>query len=51
MRVHVEAGYRVDFTRIGATVYALLCGGDKASQKQDITLAKKMARELKEERP
>ncbi len=48
MRIHVGPGYRVYYTRTGATVYFLLTGGDKSSQKQDIALAKQMARELKE---
>ncbi|CAK0769277.1 Addiction module killer protein [Azospirillaceae bacterium] len=50
MRIHVGPGYRVYFTRVGASVYFLLCGGDKTSQKSDIDRAKKMAYELKEER-
>ncbi len=48
MRVHVGPGYRVYFVRMGATVYVLLTGGDKSSQKRDIVRAKQMARELKE---
>lgn len=48
MRIHVGAGYRVYYTRTGATIYILLTDGDKSSQKRDIVLAKKMARELKE---
>jgi putative addiction module killer protein len=48
MRIHVGPGYRVYFVRMGSTVYVLLTGGDKSSQKQDITRAKKMAQELKE---
>jgi putative addiction module killer protein len=47
MRVHFGPGYRVYFTRIGTTVYWLLIGGDKSSQKQDIARAKALARELK----
>jgi putative addiction module killer protein len=47
MRIHVGAGYRVYYTRRGATVYVLLCGGDKSTQKKDIARAKIMARELK----
>ena len=47
MRVHVGAGYRVYYTRMGTTVYILLAGGVKASQTKDIAKAKKMARELK----
>jgi putative addiction module killer protein len=48
MRIDVGAGYRVYYTRTGATVYVLLVGGDKSSQKKDIVLAKKLARKLKE---
>lgn len=49
MRVRVGAGYRVYFVRTGAVVYVLLCGGNKSTQKRDIALAKKMARELKKD--
>ena len=48
MRIHYGPGYRVYFVREGSAVYVLLCGGDKASQKQDIERAKRLARELKE---
>jgi putative addiction module killer protein len=48
MRVHFGPGYRVYFVRNGATIYLLLNGGDKSSQKRDIERAKAMARELKE---
>jgi len=51
MRIHVGPGYRIYFTRTGATIYVLLVGGDKSSQKQDIARAKRMARELKEPKP
>ena len=47
MRIHVGAGYRVYYTRTGATVYILLAGGTKASQTKDIANAKKMARGLR----
>jgi putative addiction module killer protein len=46
MRIHVGAGYRVYYTRTGATVYLLLAGGAKGSQARDIAKAKRMAREL-----
>ena len=49
MRVHVGPGYRVYFTRRGTTVYFLLLGGDKSSQKRDIRQAIEMARSLKDE--
>jgi putative addiction module killer protein len=50
MRVHVGAGYRVYFIRTGATIYVLLIGGSKATQKRDIERAKKMAQTLKEQK-
>jgi hypothetical protein len=48
MRIHFGPGYRVYFVRTGTTIFVLLTGGDKSSQKQDIARAKNMARELKE---
>lgn len=46
----VGAGYKIYYIRTELTVYMLLTGGDKSSQKKDITRAKQMARELKETR-
>jgi putative addiction module killer protein len=51
MRIHTGAGYRVYFMRTEMTVYFLLTGGDKSSQKKDIARAKSMARALKEAKP
>jgi len=48
MRVHVGAGYRVYFTRIGDAVYLLLVGGNKSTQRRDIRRAIEMACYLKE---
>lgn len=48
IRIHVGAGYRIYYIRTGKTVYVLLMGGNKSSQKKDIILAKKMAHEFKE---
>ena len=48
MRVHFGPGYRIYFTRNGSTVYLLLTGGDKSTQKRDIERAKAMARQLRE---
>jgi putative addiction module killer protein len=39
-RIPYGPGYRVYFARAGSTVVLLLCGGDKSSQKRDITKAK-----------
>ncbi|MBZ5574425.1 MAG: type II toxin-antitoxin system RelE/ParE family toxin [Acidobacteriia bacterium] len=47
MRIHVGGGYRIYYTRADPTVYVLLTGGVKASQRKDINKAKSMARELK----
>ena len=47
MRIDVGPGYRVYFVPESVAVYVLLMGGDKATQKQDINLAKAFARELK----
>ena len=46
MRIHYGPGYRIYFTRHGLTIYVLLCGGNKASQKRDIKQALKMAKNL-----
>jgi putative addiction module killer protein len=51
MRVHFGPGYRVYFLRRGETIYLLLCGGNKRSQKRDIARARKMAHDIKENRP
>lgn len=42
MRVNEGAGYRVYFGQREKVVYILLCGGDKKSQRRDITAAKKL---------
>ena len=51
MCIHVGAGYRVYFTRVEKTVYCLLCGGDKASQKSDIASAKKNGQRIEGDTP
>ena len=50
MRIPVGPGYRVYYVRTGTTVYVLLAGGDKSTQKRDIARALRMARDLKEAR-
>ena len=49
MRIHFGPGYRLYFTRRGETIYLLLLGGDKSSQKRDIKRAIAMARTLQQE--
>ena len=48
MRIHYGPGYRVYYARRDKTIYLLLCGGDKSSQKRDIDLAISLARNLKD---
>lgn len=48
MRIDYGAGYRLYFIRRGQVVVVLLCGGDKSSQPQDITEAKRLAKEWKD---
>lgn len=45
LRIDFGPGYRVYFTRRGKTLILLLCGGDKATQSNDIKTAKAMAAE------
>ena len=46
LRIHHGPGYRVYFVQRGEMVVILLCGGDKATQTRDITLAKALAKEV-----
>lgn len=41
------SGYRVYYTIQDGTIVLLLCGGDKSSQRKDITTAKRLLDELK----
>jgi putative addiction module killer protein len=46
LRFAFGPGYRVYYTRRGAVVVILLCGGDKDTQERDIERAKVMALEI-----
>lgn len=47
-RIDVGPGYRVYFMRRDKTVYVLLAGGDKSTQRRDISRALEMARAIRE---
>ena len=49
MRIDYGPGYRVYFTRRGAVVIVLLCGGDKTTQQTDLQEAKELALSWMEE--
>jgi putative addiction module killer protein len=49
MRIDHGPGYRIYFTRVGAIVVVLLCGGDKSSQARDIDAARRLASQLRGE--
>jgi putative addiction module killer protein len=46
IRVDVEAGYRVYFTRRHRVIVILLCGGDISTQARDIARARLIARAI-----
>ena len=41
LRIDYGPGYRVYFGQVGSTIVLLLCGGDKSTQDQDISTAKR----------
>jgi putative addiction module killer protein len=45
LRLHFGPGYRIYYMRRDGVLIILLNGGDKGSQKRDIALAKRMAKE------
>ena len=48
LRIHYGPGYRIYFQQRNEELILLLCAGDKSSQRKDIELAKKIAREWSE---
>jgi putative addiction module killer protein len=49
IRVDYGPGYRIYFIQRKLTVIVLLCAGDKSSQQRDISEAKRLAKEWKEQ--
>ena len=47
MRIHLGPGYRLYCLREGSAV-VVLCGGDKGSQRRDITRARRLAKEWRQ---
>jgi len=50
MRIDYGPGYRVYFRKRGRSLVILLAGGDKSSQRRDISTALRLARNLSEKR-
>lgn len=49
MRIDTGQGYRIYYAKIDKTIYLLLNGGNKSSQKNDIIQAKLMLIEIEKE--
>lgn len=47
MRIAIGSGYRVYYAKSGKSIYWLLCGGDKSTQKSDIERAKLLWRNIR----
>ena len=50
LRIKVGPGYRVYFTKYEEKLIVLLVGGDKSTQSKDISKAKALLEELKDEK-
>ena len=48
LKIDYGPGYRIYFAQVDTIVVLLFCGGDKGSQNQDITIAKKYWKEYQE---
>jgi putative addiction module killer protein len=46
MRIDAGPGYRLYYTKRGKEIYLLLVGGDKSSQRRDVTRAKGLASQI-----
>lgn len=50
MRIDTVKGYRIYYAQEGKITYLLIIGGDKSTQQQDITLAKQLWADYKQEK-
>lgn len=48
LRIDYGPGYRLYFVQRGGELIVLLCGGDKDTQRRDISRAKRLAAELED---
>ena len=46
IKIYYGSGYRIYYTKRGKKIIILLAGGTKGSQKRDIKIAKKLAKEV-----
>ncbi len=49
LRIHAGPGYRVYYWRQSNVTYWLLCGGDKSTQRRDISRAKQLRTRVENE--
>ncbi|MCL2800517.1 MAG: type II toxin-antitoxin system RelE/ParE family toxin [Treponema sp.] len=49
LRIDYGVGYRVYYIEFKKKIIVLLCGGDKTTQQEDITKARKIAKQYEEE--
>jgi putative addiction module killer protein len=48
LKIDYGPGYRVYYKKVKGNIIALLCGGDKSTQEEDIKKAKEILKELED---